>query len=231
MTLPFDLSAAPPVVPSASEEKAPAEPPEHLPDELKMLKQRADIMGIPYSNNIGVETLKGKIKDAMEAGARSTKVDQGPQRAHDDEPATDEEVRQQLPRSAAPMTKAELRQHQKKEYMRLIRLKIVNMNPSKANLKGEILTVANSVLGTVSKFIPYGDECGEDGYHVPYVLYLAMKERKFSQIKTDKRNRPSASDVSEFALEVLPPLTKKQLHSLALKQAAAKGATEAQSED
>lgn len=224
MTSPFDL-------PLLGQSQSPAETPEQAPDELKLLKQRADIMGIKYSNNIGVETLKDKIKEAMEGEKKAppTQAEASTQESGEDREATDEEVREKLPGKVTPMTKRELFLHQKAEYMKLVRLRIQNMNPAKASLPGEIITVSNSVLGTVSKFVPYGDECGEDGYHVPYILYLAMKERKFAQVKTDKNHRPRASDVHEFALEVLPSLTEKQLRTLALKQAAANGTTEAQS--
>ena len=34
-------------------------------DELELLKQRADTLGIKYSPNIGVDTLKQKIEDKL----------------------------------------------------------------------------------------------------------------------------------------------------------------------
>lgn len=213
MSNPFET----PTVPAAQSKP---ESTEQTPDELKLLKQRADLMGVPYSNNIGIDTLKQKIKEHQE------KKDREEFNPDSEEPATDEQVVKNLPSSTVKMTAQEARKQYRDENLKLVRLRITNMNPSKAQLKGEILTVANSVLGKVSKYIPYGDECGEDGYHVPNILYQFMKERKFAQIKTNKRGYPTATDVNEFALEVLPPLTQKQLNSLKLKQAAASGATE-----
>ena len=44
---------------------------DNLPDELSVLKQRATMMGIQFSNNIGLETLRKKIEDKMEGRAEA----------------------------------------------------------------------------------------------------------------------------------------------------------------
>lgn len=118
------------------------------------------------------------------------------------------------------------------EQLRLVRLRITNLNPSKAQLHGEIFTVANRYIGNVKKFIPYG-EATDNGYHVPWVIYEQLKEREFLQTKT-RPGRTNAGQiildqkwVKEFALEVLDPLTPQELASLAAQQAAARGMVEA----
>lgn len=180
------------------------------PDELSMLKQRARMMGINFSNNISVETLKAKIEEKM-----SPKKDDAQSAAPElQDPATPVAVK-----------KLTLRQQIQRENMKLVRLRITNMDPKKKDLPGEVFTVANSYLGTVRKFIPYG-EVTENGYHVPYVIYKMMKRRKFQNIRTFKDRqtnqiRIETSWASEFALEVLPPLTKQELKDLATAQAAA----------
>lgn len=130
---------------------------------------------------------------------------------------------------SAPQTKKQktqsLRQQIYAKQMRLVRLRITNMDPKKSNLPGEILTVANEYLGTVRKFIPYGEQT-DDGFHVPFCLYNLMRKRKFLHITTkkDKRTGTDNADaryVNEFALEVLPPLTADELAKLANAQAAA----------
>jgi hypothetical protein len=108
--------------------------------------------------------------------------------------------------------------------MKLIRLRITNMDPKKKELPGEILTVANEFLGTVCKYIPYG-EVTENGYHVPNCLYTVLKERKFLNVKITKgangQSKMTHSWAQEFALEVLPALTRADLTKLAAVQAAA----------
>lgn len=187
------------------------------PDQLTMLKQRARMMGIPFSNNISIETLKAKIEAKMNG-----EVD--PIQKAD---SLEEENLLQDPVNV-PVKAETLRQRLHRENMRLIRLRIVNLDPKKKDLPGEIFTVANEVLGTVRKYVPFG-EVTEDGYHVPYWIYKVMKSRKFLNIRTfkDRKNnnqiRVEQSWAPEFALEVLPPLTQAEITKLAVAQAAAGG--------
>lgn len=117
-------------------------------DELELLKERAKTLGIKHSPNIGVDGLREKI-EAKLAGTAEDESD-----------------------SAEPINKltpGQARANAHLEEMKLIRLRIANMNPAKADLNGEIFTVANKVIGTVRKFVPYGDAT-ENGYHVPNVI-------------------------------------------------------------
>ena len=179
---------------------------------LDLLKQKADVMGIKYGSRIGVDTLKAKIQARL-----------------NDEP---EEEDSEPEKAEVVLTKAEreaqIRKEMYEKNMRLVRLRISNLNPAKKELQGEIFTVANKYLGTVKKFIPYG-EASEEGYHVPYCLYLQLKSRKFLQVRTRTVNGQIHVDqrwVPEFALEVLPQLTTKELNQLRNAQAAAAGAGE-----
>lgn len=190
------------------------------PDELGMLKQRARMMGITFSNNISVETLKAKIQEKMDSKSDDApKVDE----LGDGNPPT-----LQDPEAPAPAPKETLRQKVKREGMKLVRCRIMNLDPKKKDLPGEIFTVANEYLGTVRKFIPFG-EVTENGYHVPQCIFDMMKGRKFLNIRTykDRRNnnqiRVEQNWAPEFALEVLPPLTKEEIAKLAAAQAAAGG--------
>ena len=172
-------------------------------DELELLKQRADTLGIKYSPNIGVDTLKQKIEEKL-AGNKSSE----PEVVEGEE------------------THAQIRQRMQVEEMKLVRLRIANLNPDKKDLHGEIFTVANKFLGTVRKFIPYG-EATDNGYHVPYVLYKQLVARKFLQVRVVQQpggqTEVQTKWVPEFALEVLEPLTQDELNRLANKQAAAAG--------
>jgi len=178
-------------------------------DELEMLKQRAQLMGIRYSNNIGVNFLKAKIQAKLDG---EDVTEPAPERA------------QAVPEPVASEKSA--RQQMYETEMRLVRLRITNLDPKKKDLPGEIFTVANRVLGAVKKFIPYG-EATDNGYHVPYFIYRQLKEREFLNIKTRKdrqgRTIVETSMAREFALEELPQLTQKELTQLAAQQAAAAG--------
>jgi hypothetical protein len=168
-------------------------------NELDVLKQRADLLGVTYSNNIGVEKLRERIEEHL---------------------ASKEEVK-----TAAPVVEKSFRQQLHDEQMKLVRIRITCMDPNKKDLPGEIVTVANDILGTVRKYIPFG-ELTDEGYHVPYILYQILEDRKFLNIRTIKDRRTGALRVEstwakEFAIEVLPQLTEAELKQLATAQIAA----------
>lgn len=201
-----------------------------MPSELDLLKQRATLMGIAFSNNIGEETLRQRIADkqaeldAAASGAENTgeegdtvQQEQGEVNALEAGASSKEEIT-----TERPLT---LREKIRLEQMRLVRVRITCLDPKKKDLPGEILTVANEYLGTVRKFIPFG-EVTDDGYHIPYCLYKMLDARKFLNIRTfkDRRTgtvRVESGYVKEFALEVLDPLTPAELAKLATAQKAA----------
>ena len=189
------------------------------PTELDMLKQRAKLMGITFSNNIGLDALKAKIEEHKAGVAQKQDTSSIVQTAQNDDPI--EQVEQTL-----KVKKVSLRSYLQKEKMKLVRLRITNLDPKKKDLPGEILTVANEYLGTVRKFVPFGEQT-DNGYHVPYCLYEMMRDRKFLSIKTRKGPRGQTiveqQMAREFALEILPPLTEAELARLSTAQQAAGG--------
>lgn len=178
-------------------------------DELSVLKQRARLMGIAFSNNIGVQALRQKIEEK--------------QNGTDDAVAAPQQVNALTGEDPAKPAMT-IRQLMVEQELKLIRLRITNLDPKKKDLPGEIFTVANEYLGTVRKFVPFG-EVTDNGYHVPHCIYQMMKERKFLNIRVRKGSngqvRIEKSMAQEFALEVLPPLTPAELSRLANAQAAA----------
>lgn len=183
--------------------------------ELSLLKDRARLMGITFSNNIGLEALKMKVHNKQE-----NIPDEEPE---EENIAVKQYFSEQL-NAISPMKQpASLREMLLEENMRLVRIRITNMDPKKKDLPGEIFTVANEHIGTVRKYIPYG-EASEGGYHVPYILYKRLLNRKFLHIRTFKRAgqiHTETSWVREFSIELLDPLTPKEIQQLATTQAAA----------
>lgn len=181
-----------------------------MPDELTVLKQRAKLMNISFSNNISLEKLRQKIADAQEGKAS--------------EPEQEEAVVNPLEdKNKAPVkeTEAQMRQRIRLEQTRLIRVRIQNLDPKKKDLPGEIITVANEYMGTVRKFVPFG-EATDNGYHIPYCIYEFLKNRKFLNIRVSNNGKKiEQAWVREFAIEELPPLTQEDLDKLAAAQTAA----------
>lgn len=207
-------------------------------NELDVLKQRARMMGVEFSNNIGVETLRERIRAKAEEQSNATAA---PAPALFDPaliPAATQQASFQAntgggpalgiePKPAKPLT---LRQYLQREQMKLVRVRITNLDPKKKNLPGEVFTVANEFLGTVRKYIPYG-EVSDDGYHVPYCIYRELESRRFLDIRTFKERangnkiRVEQRWAKEFAIEVLPHLTPTELKQLAVAQMAEVGDT------
>ena len=198
---------------AATEEQA------QQPSELDMLKSRAKLMGITFSNNIGLDALKTKIEEHKQASEAKTQT-QAPVQTNEQQPEAQTENQKKKAKTLS------LRTHLQKEKMKLIRLRITNLDPKKKDLPGEILTTGNEYLGTVRKFVPFG-EATDNGYHVPYCLYEMMRDRKFLSIKTRKGPKGQTiveqQMVREFALEILPPLTEAELARLSAAQLSAGG--------
>lgn len=182
-------------------------------DEITLLKQRATTLGISFSNNIGAETLKERINEKLSGNTpEDSKEDTEQVNAFTGEPV-----------KTKVQSKGDIRNQIKRDAEKLIRLRITNLDPKKSKWPGEIITVANEFIGTISKYVPFG-EVTEDGYHVPNAIFKKLKKRKFLDIRVIKqRGKPDRVIerwVPEFALEVLPQLTEAELKKLAATQAA-----------
>ena len=191
---------------------------EQAVDELTLLKERAKVMGIPFSNNISLETLRKRVADKMEGKDEAPEVNAL---------TGDPEIAQAM--AAKPLdpkaNAVALRKLMYAKQMRQVRVRITNMDPKKKDLPGEIWTVANEYLGTVRKFVPYGEQT-DDGFHIPYCLYRLLDSKRFLHIRDVKDRttgivRQDKVWAKEFSLDVLPTLTQGELDRLAAAQAAA----------
>jgi hypothetical protein len=181
-------------------------------DELKSLKLQADTLGIKYSNNIGVDSLREKVLAKRE------------------ETSPKEAVTSVVNKQSELTRKSALRKDMRAEELKLVRCRITCLNPSKQNIPGEIVTVANKLLGKVSRFVPFNSfsdsgELNEQGTHIEHCLYVSLKNRKYHKVVTEKKNGQirikGQYQTPEFNIEVLEPLTPAQLKKLAEHQAAA----------
>lgn len=173
--------------------------------ELETLKERADKMGIKYHPNVGVETLRERVNAALtgETNEESKEAEKAPEKE----------------------TEGQRKQRLKKEALKLVRIRATNMNPNKKEWESEIFTVSNSVLGTVKRCVQFNEE-----WHVEQIILNAMKERQCQIFQ--KARGPRGEQIvkpkliKEFNIEILPPLTEKELKELAQRQAMANGTSE-----
>ena len=169
--------------------------------ELAQLKLQAQRMGIPFSPNIGLDTLRERIRSALTA-------------------PTEAPVKE----SKVVLTATQIRQQHLAEATKLVRVRITCHNPVKKEWRGEIFTFSNSIVGSIKKFVPYNTEGDEVGYHVPHCIYQLMKEKKYQSFVTKKLANGDTVRApklaQEFTLEVLPQLTQEELNKLAADQRA-----------
>ena len=173
-------------------------------DELDALKARANLLGVKFHPSISLEKLREKVNSAVTSEGETEEA-----------PNTPSETKEE--------TIGEKRKRLKTEALKLVRIRLTCLNPAKKEWEGEIITVGNSLIGSVKKFVPFN---ADDGWHVPHVIYQQLKERQCQVFytATDARGNKIRKGklIKEFAIEVLPPLTKEELDELARRQAMAK---------
>lgn len=160
-------------------------------DELTLLKQRADDMGITYSANIGLETLRDRVNSHL----------------------TTE------PKKTSETSLIEKREEVRLKAMKLHRVIITNLNPNRKKFDGEWVRGGNSIIPSVARYVKYGIETHVEDILLNILKekkYAGVKEVKTA----DGEKRPAPVMFSEFQLEYLPALTQAELNKLALEQAA-----------
>jgi len=184
---------------------------ETTPNEIDVLKARADMLGVLYHPNIGLEKLRHKVTAAMSDKKNTI-------------PTSPITTKADVVDATPVETDMQRRVRKRKEATALVRIRIQCMNPNKKDWPGEIISVGNNLVGSLSKYIPFSDT--EDGWHVPRMLYEHLLDRhcQVFTTKIDDRGNKSRTGklIREFSIEVLPDLTTEELKELAQRQAMAK---------
>ena len=194
--------------------------------ELEQLKERATQLGLKFGPNIGVDLLRARVNAVINGDAELDEVNDEDEEFVEEEDTVAETVsdKPKLDKKLAERfgeTEEEKRVRLRKDAFKLIRVRIQCMNPLKKAMQGEVFTVSNSVVGTYRKFVPYNVE-SDEGWLVPQIMLNMIKESKFNQIRYEQiygLQIPKAHLVKEFAIEILPQLTKEELKELAQRQA------------
>lgn len=166
-------------------------------DERESLKQRATIMGIQFQPNVPTDKLREMVNQQMQGNAAS------------------------VGRIPANEDKKAKRARKRLEALALIRCRINCNDPAKKDWPGEYITVSNSSVGTIKKFIPYNTDAP---YHIPKIMLNILREKKVQvfQTKPGKMGIPvrTSKMISAYNIEILPQLTEEELASLARDQSA-----------
>jgi hypothetical protein len=174
--------------------------------ELEALKEQATKLGIKFHPSIGEDKLREKVKEAMEKGDE------------DDAPPLKESTIPAIPENE---TQAQKNSRLKADMLKLVRVRISNMNPNKREWDADIFQVANSLIN-VKRTVPFNVE-----WHVEACLLKQIQQKRCKVMREvtlsggKKKKEPML--IPEYAVEILPQLTEKELKALAQRQAMAAG--------
>lgn len=156
--------------------------------ELQLLKEKADSLGVEYKSNVSAKTLTKLIKEFEE------------QEEQDDGLTDNERIKKALG-----------------EATKLVRVIITPMDSTKRDYQGDVFSAGNSVVPTMTKYIPFGVE-----WHVPQIILNTIKEKVMNKFiaKKDERGREyrEYQEAKAYSIQELPPLTKEELQELAKSQ-------------
>jgi hypothetical protein len=214
-------------------------------DNIEDLREAAISLGIKFSGNSGMASLKGKLVDYFDKDDSDEDTDQPNQTdpissilngaVEDDEPIQVAKIKKKpggrisdhdlIRMDANKIEDAGLRrQVVRAKALRMYRVKIQNLDPNDAPLSGGIMTISNKYTGKVSKYIPYGSE-SENGYYIPKILLDHLGQMKFPIRKEKKGNRFGVKQyqtvlTNKFNITYLDPLGRAELSELAALQRA-----------
>lgn len=155
-------------------------------DELTLLREQADAMGIEYTE----KTTKVALKKAVAAKLSEDTVEDTNQKIKDLEA----------------------------ENLKLVRVIITPNDNLKRDYPGEYFSAGNSLLGTVSRFIPFNTE-----WHIENMLLKVIKEKEYQHFSTRKvgdKEIVETKQLPAYTIQELPPLTKEELEDLKQRQLA-----------
>ena len=183
-----------------SDEQSTVQPSE---DELTVLKNRADTLGLKYHPNIGVDVLRERVTKALAESKPS----------------------EEQPEASPALLKKIAMRRKKKDAEALVRVQVTCMDPKKKEWDGEIVTVGNSLVGSLKRYVPYNTE-----WHIPRMMLDNLKEAKcqvFFSVKGAQGNSSRRGKlINAYAIQELPQLTEEELKELAQRQAMANGTAE-----
>lgn len=193
--------------------------------ELAALKKRAKAMGIPYSGNVSLETMRERVNSQLQDNV--PEEDQEPVEAPVEatKPTKKQSKEEKFINEAKPETAKQRKARLRKEASKLVRVVVTCYDPKKRNHKGDFFTVSNSVVGSFRRFIPYNNH---EGWHVEQAFVDMLREKVYQTFEHAKDHR--GNDIKRavltraYSVEILPPLTESQLKDLAQRQAMAQGA-------
>lgn len=213
--------------------------------ELDDVRAAATSLGVTYSGNSKIASLKGKVIDFLDSGdpendEDTAGVDEISSMLNEAlDAGADEPIQiSTLKKRPAPLSDHDLIQmdhvHEedanlrrrivRAKALRMIRVRVQSLDPSDAQLNGTIITARNKYTGKISKYVPFASEVS-NGYYVPKIILDHMAELKFPRRVEKKGAKFGIKQYQtimspKYSIETLPHLTKKDIEELAAAQRA-----------
>lgn len=108
-------------------------------------------------------------------------------------------------------TPEQIREQYRKENIKLIRCRIIPLDPADNGKTGEIISVGNKVLGDISQIVMFNVVT-----HIPNIMYKALQEATFYKRvpSTNPKLPPRMMEVPKYSIVLEAPLTQQQLDDL-----------------
>lgn len=154
--------------------------------QLTALKAKADLMGIQYSPNIGLDTLRERVNKHLQD--------------------TEQNQQQSVNATAVAIDT-------RMESMKLVRVIVTSMDQTKKDYPGEVFTVSNAVIPTIKRFVPFGIETHVEKILLDVIKdkqCLQLVEDSQAKIKGMKKKKI----IRAYAVQELPQLTVEELEEL-----------------
>jgi len=160
------------------------------------LVSEAEKLGIEFHHATGDVKLQGLIDDANTAAGNKTE-----------------------PVKPVELTRAQILSSLKKEQTKLVRVVVRCNNDAKKDWRGELFKVSNSIIGTITRFVPFDNE---NGWHIEQAILNTINDKVCQKHRKGKlpNGMPTSTSFTtkEFTVEKMAPLTKKELEELASEQ-------------
>lgn len=195
--------------------------------DLKLLhvRQQADEVGVKWHHKHKIETIQKNIDVFLEG--ENPSIETVLEMPLKEQPVRTAQEQKWLDTPQVPVKEAdyvaEQRRKQKQLAGSLIHCKITCLNHEKRNWNGEFISVGSAKLGTFKKYVPF------DGkpYHLPKIIYDMLLEKKCTHMQNGVNDRgvkaKVATQINEFNIELLDPLTPTEIDELRIQQALAAG--------
>ena len=213
------------------------------------LLEEAKALGLTFAANAKTENIKKAVEQAKgEAAEEQAFIDAGGADTRVTAP-TEAEIRAQLEIEFAEKLEAEkqkmtanmevnmaLKNDQaaegrmtigqaklkaRRDALKLVRVIITCKDPMKSNWEGEIISVANDVIGDIKKYVPFDVA---EGWHIPQMIINVLESKECTVFRQkrgkDGKNVSDTKQIKAYSIEYLEPLTTEEMNELARDQVA-----------